>query len=172
MKLRLSIASPVRLIPVLFLLAILLGTIALSLPFARAGEGAAPPLVALFTAQAFDKAPIRTYGTLAREDDGTLVFDYKPWLVMPVRRVKLAPSDYAVGRGLFLRRVLRTADNDESEEVFTLPPRYREHEDAVTQIYHLGPEREIGLLRAIMSIWRCVKWLVGMGKPTSVPVTV
>ncbi len=126
----------------------------------------------MFTAQAFDKAPIRTYGTLAREDDGSLVFDYKPWLVMPVRRVKLAPSDYAVGRGLFLRRVLRTADNDESEEVFTLPPRYRGHEDAVTQIYHFGTEREIGLLKAIMSVWRCIKWLVGVGKPTSVPVTV
>lgn len=126
----------------------------------------------MFTAQAFDKAPIRTYGTLAREDDGTLIFDYKPWLVMPARRVKLAPSDYAVGRGLFLRRVLRTADNDESEEVFTLPPRYRGHEHAITQSYHFGPEREIGLLKAIMSIWRCIKWLVGFGKPTSVPATV
>ncbi|MBI1176949.1 hypothetical protein GC207_05865 [bacterium] len=125
----------------------------------------------MFTAQAFDRAPIRTYGTLTREDDGTLIFQFKPWLVMPARQVKLAPGDYAVGRGLFLRRILRTADNDDSEEVFTLPPRYRGHEEEVTQIYQFGAEREIGLLRAIMSIWRCIKWLIGFGRPTAVPTT-
>ena len=125
----------------------------------------------MFAAQAFDKAPIRTYGQLAREEDGSLVFTYKPWLVMPERRVKLAPGNYALGRGLFLRRVLRTADNDEHVEVFTLPPRFSGHETEVTQIYGLGPEREIGLLKALMSIWRCIKWLVGVGEPPAVPLT-
>ncbi len=123
----------------------------------------------MFSAQSLSAVPIRTYGTLAREADGSLVFEYKPWLMMPPKRVKLAPGDYAVGRGLFLRRILRPADNDDSQEVFTLPPRYRGHEAAVTRIYGLGPEREIGLLRAIMSIWRCIKWLVGVGQPASVP---
>lgn len=123
----------------------------------------------MFTAQSFSAAPIRTYGTLQREEDGSLTFEYKPWLVMPAKRVKVAPGDYAVGKGLFLRRILRTADNDEHQEVFTLPPRYRGHEDALTGIYRLGPIREIGLLRAIMSVWRCIKWLVGVGQPTSVP---
>lgn len=125
----------------------------------------------MFTAQAFNGAPIRTYGTLAQAEDGTLVFEYQPWLVMPAKRIKVAPGDYAVGKGLFLRRILRTADNDEYQEVFTLPPRYRGHEDAVTEIYRLGPIREIGLLRAIMSVWRCIKWLVGVGQPTAVPAT-
>ena len=124
----------------------------------------------MFAAQAFDKAPIRTYSKLGRETDGSLVFEYKPWLVLPVKRVKLAPGDYALGRGLFLRRILRTSDNEESQEVFTLPPRYRGHEAEITKIYGLGPEREIGLLRALMSIWRTIKWLIGVGKPTSVPV--
>jgi hypothetical protein len=123
----------------------------------------------MFTAQAFSAAPIRTYGTLSRDDDGSLVFEYKPWLFLPAKRVKLAPGDYAVGKGLFLRRILRTADNEDSQEVFTLPPRYRGHEETVTELYGFGPIREIGLLRAIMSIWRCIKWLIGIGKPTSVP---
>jgi hypothetical protein len=100
----------------------------------------------------------------------SLVFEYKPWLVLPVKRVKLAPGDYALGRGLFLRRILRTSDNEESQEVFTLPPRYRGHEAEITKIYGLGPEREIGLFRALMSIWRTIKWLIGVGKPTAVPV--
>lgn len=123
----------------------------------------------MFTAQAFNGAPIRTYGTLLRLDDGSLAFEFKPWLVMPPKRVNVAPGDYAVGRGLFLRRILRTADNDEYQEVFTLPPRYRGHEAEVTRIYGLGLEREIGLLRAIMSVWRCIKWLVGVGQPAAVP---
>jgi trk system potassium uptake protein TrkH len=45
-----GLSHPVRLVPVLFLAAIAVGTVLLSLPLARAGEGAAPPLVALFTA--------------------------------------------------------------------------------------------------------------------------
>ena len=123
----------------------------------------------MFSASGFAKAPIRTYGQLIKQDDGSLVFEYKPWLVMPPRTVKLAPGDHAVGRGLFLRRILRTAENDESIELFTLPPRYRRHEDEVTRIFGFGPEREIGLLKAIMSVWRCIKWLVGFGPPESVP---
>jgi trk system potassium uptake protein TrkH len=42
--------NPVRLVPALFLVAISIGTLLLSLPMARAGLGSAPPLVALFTA--------------------------------------------------------------------------------------------------------------------------
>ena len=123
----------------------------------------------MFSASGFARAPIRTYGKLIRQNDNSLVFEYKPWLVMPARAVKLAPGDHAVGRGLFLRRILRTAENDESIELFTLPPRYRRHEEAVTRIYGFGIEREIGLLKAIMSAWRCIKWLVGFGPPASVP---
>ncbi|RDC59024.1 Ktr system potassium uptake protein B [Alteripontixanthobacter maritimus] len=41
--------NPVQLIPVLFLGVILLGTVLLMLPFARAGAGAAPLMTALFT---------------------------------------------------------------------------------------------------------------------------
>ena len=123
----------------------------------------------MFTATGFARAPIRTYGKLIKQDDGSLVFEYKPWLMMPVRSVKLAPGDHAVGRGLFLRQVLRTVENDESIELFTLPPRYSRHEDEVTRIYGFGPVREIGLLEAIMSAWRCIKWLVGFAPPASVP---
>lgn len=50
MKPGLSTINPVRLIPALFLAAILLGTAVLSLPIARAGPGGAPLLTALFTA--------------------------------------------------------------------------------------------------------------------------
>jgi trk system potassium uptake protein TrkH len=49
-KLANPFAHPVRLIPALFLLAIAVGTILLSLPVARAGPGSAPTLTALFTA--------------------------------------------------------------------------------------------------------------------------
>ncbi|CAM3383331.1 TrkH family potassium uptake protein [Stackebrandtia soli] len=45
-----SITHPVRLVPLAFLIAALIGTGLLMLPISRAGDGAAPPLVALFTA--------------------------------------------------------------------------------------------------------------------------
>jgi trk system potassium uptake protein len=44
------LGHPVRLVPALFLVAIVMGTVLLSLPVARAEPGNAPPLVALFTA--------------------------------------------------------------------------------------------------------------------------
>ena len=45
-----TLKHPARLVPLAFLLAIAIGTALLMLPPARAGAGAAPPLVALFTA--------------------------------------------------------------------------------------------------------------------------
>jgi trk system potassium uptake protein TrkH len=45
-----TLQHPARLVPLAFLLAIALGTGLLMLPAARAGEGAAPFLTALFTA--------------------------------------------------------------------------------------------------------------------------
>jgi trk system potassium uptake protein TrkH len=50
MKINNPFRDPVRLVPALFLVAISIGTLLLSLPVARAGLGSAPPLVALFTA--------------------------------------------------------------------------------------------------------------------------
>ena len=50
MKAHNPFSNPVRLIPLLFLAAIAAGAVLLSLPIARAGPEAAPPLVALFTA--------------------------------------------------------------------------------------------------------------------------
>jgi trk system potassium uptake protein len=44
------LGHPVRLVPALFLVAIVIGTVLLSLPLARAGPGNASPLAALFTA--------------------------------------------------------------------------------------------------------------------------
>ncbi|MFN3460511.1 MAG: TrkH family potassium uptake protein [Oceanibaculum sp.] len=45
-----SLQHPTRLVPLAFLVAIAIGTALLMLPFARAGDGSAPFLVALFTA--------------------------------------------------------------------------------------------------------------------------
>ncbi len=44
------LSNPIRLIPLLFLAAIAIGTVLLSLPVARAGDGSAPFMTALFTA--------------------------------------------------------------------------------------------------------------------------
>lgn len=46
----LKLAHPARIVPLSFLLALIVGTALLALPIAREGEGAAPLLVALFTA--------------------------------------------------------------------------------------------------------------------------
>lgn len=46
---RATLRHPTRLVPLAFLIAIALGTVLLMLPIARAGDGSAPPMTALFT---------------------------------------------------------------------------------------------------------------------------
>ena len=114
----------------------------------------------MFTARPIEKTPIRTYGRLARDEQGRLVLTYRPWLVLPVRRLVLPEGRYFVGRGLFYPE-LRRAEGKESTAQLTLPPRYQTHEEEVARIYGLAPVEDVGLRKGFKAIWSWWRGLFG-----------
>jgi len=96
--------------------------------------------------------PIRSYGWLAPEaGSGHWRFEYRSWLVGPVRSVVLTPEDAEIGRGLFFSTV-----RGPEGSFFILPPRYRDHEETLAKTYSIaGGVKEAGLLKA----WACLREL-------------
>jgi hypothetical protein len=99
--------------------------------------------------------PIRTYGRLVQRTEGGLEFYYRPWLVLAERSapVPAGAAQLAVGRGLFFS----TIDTAEGGSLFTLPPRYRGHEEALARAYRMSGVRDAGLRKA----WSALKELLG-----------
>jgi hypothetical protein len=107
----------------------------------------------LFSGGHLKGVPIRTCGRLLNEpENGRLVFAYKPWLVMPERRTVVAVSEPYIGKGLFFSTV-----RDGESTLFILPPRYRDHEEQLAQIYKLGGIQSAGLRKA----WSMLRELFG-----------
>jgi hypothetical protein len=100
--------------------------------------------------------PMRSYGRLFNEpENGRIVFAWRPWLVMPLRRVEVRMDNPAVARGLFFSTIASDRDT-----ALILPPRYRGHEGAIAEFYAFeGGVREAGLLRA----WSSLRELFGGG---------
>ena len=122
----------------------------------------------MFTARRIEKTPIRSYGRVARDEQGRLVLTYRPWLVLPARQLVLPAGRYFVGRGLFYPEI-RRVEGEEATGLLTLPPRYRTHEEEVTQIYSLTPVEDIGLRKGFKAIWAWLKGLFGRKpKPATV----
>jgi MFS family permease len=98
----------------------------------------------LFLARPLNKVPARTYGTLLRDEQGSLVLKHRPWLVLPKRVLALPEGSYAVARGLFYSQIVRV-EGQGLTAVILLPPRYRGHEEELVSIYGLAGVREAGL---------------------------
>ncbi len=101
----------------------------------------------MFLGRKTEKVPTRTFGRLSRNDQGELVFNYHPWLVLPRRTLILPAGTYETGRGLFYSEIVRI-EGDSSRTVFLLPPHYRGHEDEIARIYHFAGVRDVGLRAA------------------------
>ena len=101
----------------------------------------------MLLARRINRIPARTYGTLRRDEKGSLVLQYRPWLVLPKRSLALPEGQYTVGRGLFYSQILRVEERGLAA-VLLLPPRYRGHEDELVAIYGLAGVREAGLRAA------------------------
>jgi len=113
----------------------------------------------MFLGRQIEKTPTRTYGKLARNDKGELVFNYRPWLVLPPRTLILPAGNYEAGRGLFYSEILRV-EGDSAKTVILLPPRYRGHEEEIAKIYQFAGVRDVGIRAA----WAWFKSLFGSGK--------
>jgi hypothetical protein len=110
----------------------------------------------MFLGAKTQKVPTRTYGKLVQNEKGELVFNYRPWLVLPRRTMTLPPGSYEAGRGLFYSEILRI-EGDSAKTVILLPPRYRGHEEEVAAIYKLAGTRDVGIRAA----WAWFKSLFG-----------
>ncbi len=114
----------------------------------------------LFLSRKIGQAPARTYGKLSRSENGDLVFDYHPFLVLPRRTLTLPAGNYEAGRGLFYSEILRV-EAGSAKTLILLPPRYRGHEEEVAKIYHFAGVRDVGIRAA----WTWFKGLFGSGNP-------
>jgi hypothetical protein len=101
----------------------------------------------MFLGRKIEKVPTRTFGKLSRNDKGELVFNYRPWLVLPQRTLVLPPGNYEAGRGFFYSEIMRV-DGKSARTVFLLPPRYCGHEEEIAQIYNLAGTRDVGVRAA------------------------
>jgi len=101
----------------------------------------------MFLARKINKVPARSYGRLLRDEKGSLVLKYRPWLVLPERTLVLTQGRYAVGKGLFYSQIMRV-EGQELTSMMLLPPRYRGHEEDLVPIYGLAGVRDAGLRAA------------------------
>jgi hypothetical protein len=101
----------------------------------------------MFLSRKINKVPARTYGKLSRNDQGELVLNYRPWLVLPQRTMILPAGNYETGRGVFYSEILRV-EGDSARTMILLPPRYLGHEEELTKIYNFAGTRNVGLLAA------------------------
>jgi hypothetical protein len=114
----------------------------------------------MFTARKVEGAPIRTYGRLLQAATGILTFEYRPWLLLAKRSFTLAEQSFVVGRGLFYPEIART-EADRTTTLFILPPRYKEHEEAVARAYGIAEIRDVGLRKGIKGTWAWFRRLLG-----------
>jgi hypothetical protein len=113
----------------------------------------------MFTARKIGNVPVRTYGWLNNGTDGTLRFEYRPWLILPQQCLELPTGSYVVGRGWFHPEVARE-QGEGLEAMLVLPPRYRTHEQEVSEVYGLGGVRDVGIRKCLKGILE----VLGMGK--------
>jgi hypothetical protein len=107
----------------------------------------------MFTGRKIERTPVRTYGQLHRDENGKLVFEYRPWFVMAKRTVLLPEGNHAIGRGLFYPNIL-LVEGEKTKNLMSLPPRYKKHEEALGQIYSISDIRDTGILKGLKAFWR------------------
>jgi len=102
----------------------------------------------LFLGRKITKVPARSYGKLSKDEKGSLVLKYRPWLVLPERTLVLPEGKYFVGKGAFFSEI-QELRGDATETALLLPPRYRGHEEELARIYGLAGVSDIGLRAAM-----------------------
>jgi hypothetical protein len=122
-----------------------------------------------FTARRIEKVPVRTCGKVRRDEQGRLVLEYRPWLVLPKRTLVLPEGDYSVGRGLVYPEVLHLKGGV-AKPLLTLPPRCLGHEDEMAKLYQMTGAQDTGLIKGVKAFWGWLKGLFTSG-PKAVPAT-
>ena len=107
-----------------------------------------------FAASQLQQVPVRTCGKVLRVESG-LVFQYRPWLILPKQTVALPEAGMLLERGVLYPR-LRCRNQQCIATWLAFPPRYRGQEDAVGQELGIASIENSAVLRG----WAAVKaWL-------------
>ncbi len=103
--------------------------------------------------------PMRTWGVVWRTVDERLEFHYRPWLLLPRRRVELPGEarDYELGKGLLNPYVVYPRDDGKHTTLFRLPPRFKRHEGAVARCLTLAGVRDVSILRGFRALWQHIR---------------
>ena len=117
--------------------------------------------VRTFTARRIEKVPVRTCGKLRRDMHGSLVLDYRRWLILPKRTLFLPEGDYSVGRGLLNPEVLHLKDGV-ARTLLTLPPRCLTHEEAIVNLFEMAGVQDTGMIKGVKAFW---SWIGGLFTP-------
>jgi len=110
----------------------------------------------------FVRIPSRTYGRILRASDGSLVFSYRPWLIFPKRSMVLLARDQRIdiGKGLITPSILYPYINKKGREtyfkIFSLPVRYRTHEEAIAPIIGVTSIQYIGIRKGFRN---SIQWV-------------
>ncbi|MHC4874140.1 MAG: hypothetical protein ACYTFY_20005, partial [Planctomycetota bacterium] len=115
-----------------------------------------------------DKVPMRTYGTLSRED-GKLLFRYRPWLILSeqILEIEEKPENLILGTGLINAFIVKEGD-DITKTLLRLSPRYNSHEEELKTLFNFRGIKDISILRGIKSLFAHIKsFFAGTPQPVS-----
>jgi hypothetical protein len=110
----------------------------------------------MFAGASCPGVPVRTYGRLVQRTQGGLEFVYRPWLLLAPKAAPIAveAKTLAVGQGMFFSDI----ETEDGRTLFSLPPRYRGHEETVVRAYLMGlGVRPAGLRKA----WSALREMLG-----------
>ena len=114
----------------------------------------------------------RSYGRLVKEGKD-LVFEYRPWLVFPRRRV-VAPEplkQIGIARGtLFPSVVAMREGHRRHPALYQLAPRYKGHEEGIARLLGVSPEiHDQRFHRRFVDAWRWIMGQLSNGSPAVQP---
>jgi hypothetical protein len=102
-----------------------------------------------FNARPMIKTPVRSFGRVRREDDGSLRFAYRPWLVLPKREIPLEGPINGVERGVLFPSMMCWQADGRARRELVLLPRYGDCVPQVAAKYGLEKVTDSMLVRGI-----------------------
>ena len=118
-----------------------------------------------FLARQVAKAPVRTYGRLSRESDGSVTFAYRPWLVFSKRSVTIPAGSVAITKGLLFPSLLHSTDSQQRQRIIVMfLPRYRSHEHLIASHFGIVDIQDSPLTKGFRAIRVWFADTINLGK--------
>jgi hypothetical protein len=126
--------------------------------FLAGRDGSADPAsgrLLAFSQKGLRGVPPRTLGRLVADDAGGLDFRYRPWLILPRRRVAVPAGERALLKGAISPLLVR-GGAFRAQALVRFPPRYRGRERELATRLGVGEVLDGRIVRGLRAGWR---WL-------------